>query len=593
MSLHGKSTYGLFSNTLGISLLAVFLSGCLSGGGGSGSSAASGAGCMTPLDESADPLTALTCQGTFAGTSEGGMHAFRGIRYGEAERFAAPMLSPAHEGVVQLNDFGDSCAQPETTFGQPSTTEDCLFLNVYGPEEPGDYPVMVWIHGGALLGGQGGAEYEPQRLVAQGIVVVTLNYRLGALGFLPHSDLEESNLGLQDQQLALQWIQQNIRAFDGDPDNVTIFGESAGGHSVLSHIVSPTAAGLFHRAIVQSGSYNGDQLPLNDVPDLDLLGGETLIGDPIVQRIRQKAPEICTDETPLQDCLRQVDLEVILASQSEVLAERKIESVLPVSQTPLLPVSINAALRSGDFNRVPVMMGSNLDEGDLFMLVAVTNDLIAFYNEGNYRSTVASLIKQNRLLDSDTIATDYLALARDQIANNPQRQAELASAPPIIGMIYPYLYAYSLIVTDWRFACPNDRQWTLLQDKVDTYGYWFTDRQSASISPLSQLTYIPLGAGHAFELPFLLNSAETLLDKGASEAQQIFADRLVEYWSNFAKYGDPNSTDGSAVAVEWPRYGIEANIIKLKSDGSESVAVSEYRAVHNCAYWEAPPLIAE
>ena len=165
------------------------------------------------------------------------------------------------------------------------------------------------------------------------------------------------------------------------------------------------------------------------------------------------------------------------------------------------------------------MMGSNLDEGDLFMLVAVTNDFTAFSSESNYRSTIASLIKQYRLLDSDTIATDYLALARDYIANNPQRQAELASAPPLIGSIYPYLYAYSLIVTDWRYACPNDRQWTLLQNKVDTYGYWFTDRQSASISPLSQLTYIPLGAVHAFELPFLLNSAETLLGKGASEAQ--------------------------------------------------------------------------
>src|SRR5690554_6971518 len=121
---------------------------------------------------------------------------------------------------------------------------------------------MVWIHGGAFIYGSGGASYDPRHLVERGVVVVTLNYRLGALGFLPHAALGNANFGLQDQQLALRWVQENIAAFDGDPDNVTIFGESAGGHSVMSQIASPAAEGLFHKAIIQSGAYNGTQLRL-------------------------------------------------------------------------------------------------------------------------------------------------------------------------------------------------------------------------------------------------------------------------------------------------------------------------------------------
>src|SRR5690606_11139773 len=225
---------GFMLSTLSAVVLAVSLSGCLSSGGGSNSKD----------DSPADPLRVNTAQGDYVSNNASGIKVFRGIRYGVAERFASPEFPPAHSKPIQLDEaFGSACPQVASPFGKVSANEDCLFLNVYAPEEPGEYPVMVWIHGGAFIYGDGGETYDPQRLVEKGVVVVTLNYRLGALGFLPHVALENSNFGLQDQHLALRWVQDNIAAFDGDPGNVTLFGESAGGHSVASQIASPAAKG--------------------------------------------------------------------------------------------------------------------------------------------------------------------------------------------------------------------------------------------------------------------------------------------------------------------------------------------------------------
>ncbi|QIB52287.1 carboxylesterase/lipase family protein [Pseudomonas sp. OIL-1] len=599
---------GFTAKILALSLTATLLSGCLSGGGG-GSSASPASSepapeVETPPAAPADPLTAITTLGSFKGVSENGMRVFRGIRYGEAERFAAPILASSHDRLIELKDFGDACAQPDTSFGAYSAIEDCLFLNVYAPESPGDYPVMVWIHGGALLGGSGGTDYEPERLVEHGVVVVTLNYRLGALGFLPHSSLGDTNFGLQDQQLALQWVQQNIGAFDGDADNVTIFGESAGGHSVLSHIASPSAAGLFHRAIVQSGSYNGDQLPLNAAPDTVLIGaseafdGETRIGAPIIQRIREKSPDVCAEDTALLDCLRAVDLDTILTSQTEVLAERQIESVLPVyhADSRLLPISINTALTSGDFNKVPVLMGSNLDEGDLFMLISSGSGW-TYSLPSSYRPVVANLIKENSELDSDEVADHYLLRARALIAADPLKQAELAKKDLPTQYAYDYVYAYSLIVTDWRFNCPNQKQWSQLQDQVDTYGYWFADRDSSDIyrairaaTGVNIPDVFPLGASHAFELPYLLNNQESFDLGDPSGAQQVLSEQMLSYWANFAKYGDPNSVDGSAASVEWPRYTPGGNVMRLETPAPKTVSMSDFRAQHNCSFWDEPPL---
>ncbi len=253
-------------------VLAAGLTGCLSSGSSNSSSPAPIAGGPSDPSGPSGPsgpatLSTTVAQGDVRGIElEAGVLAFRGIRYGAAPvgelRFASPAPAPSWSGTLELTDaFGSACPQAESPFGEASITEDCLYLNVYRPTEPGDYPVMVWIHGGAFIYGSGGPSYEPSRLVQEGVVVVTLNYRLGALGFLPHTALGDTNFGLQDQQLALKWVRDNIAAFDGDPDNVTIFGESAGGHSVLSQLASPAQRGCSTRLSYRAGRITETRYP--------------------------------------------------------------------------------------------------------------------------------------------------------------------------------------------------------------------------------------------------------------------------------------------------------------------------------------------
>ena len=243
--------------TLSLAVAALSLTGCLSSGGGGD-------------DTTPNPLAVSTTEGQVLGIKTDNLRIFRAIPYAKPpvgeRRFAPPEPPEARNGTLTLSqDFGNSCPQSDITTGAAAGDEDCLYLNVYTPTDAKDLPVMVWIHGGAFVFGNGGGEYDPTRLAAEDVVVVTLNYRLGNLGFLAHPSLASNggNFGLMDQQQALRWVQQNIEAFGGDADNVTIFGESAGGHSVMSHIVSPRAEteGLFQRAIVQSGSYAPFQVP--------------------------------------------------------------------------------------------------------------------------------------------------------------------------------------------------------------------------------------------------------------------------------------------------------------------------------------------
>ena len=183
-------------------------------------------------------------------------------------RWRAPRPASTWRGIRDATAFAPSCPQQPGLFAPPGAqSEDCLYLNVYTPA-PGDRrgrdrPVIVWIHGGGLAL-DGARNYDPTQLAAEGTVVVTINYRLGALGALAHPALASrpggpaGNYGLMDQQAALRWVQRNIDQFGGDPHNVTIAGESAGGLSVLAHLVSQGSRGLFQRAIVQSGTFAAD-----------------------------------------------------------------------------------------------------------------------------------------------------------------------------------------------------------------------------------------------------------------------------------------------------------------------------------------------
>ncbi len=481
--------------------------------------------------------------------SEGSVASFKGIPYGAApvgdKRFAPPQPAPAWDDTLHANKFGSDCPQVAGLFGFASTTEDCLFLNVYTPDVEGEHPVMVWIHGGAFIYGSGGDSYDAEKIVNEDVVLVTLNYRLGALGFLAHTDLSSEmesgsgNFGLMDQQLALTWVQENIDLFGGDPENVTIFGESAGGHSVLSQVASATATDLFHKAIVQSGAYSAGQMPLS-------------FAEAIGASFAQTAN--CNEAQDTLACLRALPVDDILKAQGE-------STYIPNTGTAILPLSISEALETGEFNQVPVMTGSNLHEGRLFVALEEVTNLAALNDESTYRQSVARFLSPDPTLDTDAIATRYLALENSEASNK-------------------YSLAYSAIQTDAGFACTALGQMLAFSAFVDTYSYHFTDENAPSLFP--PILSITLGAAHAYEIQYLLDSEQTMLDNGAGNEQMALATAMVDYWTTFAKTGNPNPA--ASALPTWSTFS-SGTILDLNPTIT-SKYYNEFSDTHSCDYWD-------
>lgn len=537
-------------------LMLATLSGCFSGGGGGSSSS------PTPAP-APDPLRITTTEGDIQGIEIESMRVFRGIPYAQppvgALRFASTVAAEPREAVLELSDaFGNMCPQTNITTRQVQGDEDCLFLNVYAPAEAEDLPVMVWIHGGAFVFGNGGGEYDPTRLVAEDMVVVTLNYRLGNLGFLAHPELEDDagNFALMDQQQALRWVKNNIAEFGGNPDNVTLFGESAGGHSVMSHIVSPraTAENLFQRAIVQSGSYASFQQP-KAVAQAQGQQIATALG--------------CSDPASIASCLRS-------ASVTDLLALQGSQGIPAVdSEDDLLPKSIMQALAEQDFNTdLDVMIGSNQDEGTLFVALDELSDgPLEDLGEAVYRQRVNDFFApyQSQIpYDSEQIATDYLALYQN--ADRPLSQA------------------LSAIWTEFTFACNSSlHAATFAAAQMNTFQYWFRDEDAPYTLVPPQVIQFEMGASHASEIPYVLYPEQLMRDRHTGDEQQLdsLAAEMVDYWTSFARTGSPDTADG--VAAAWPQAA-SGELLQLDVPSAEAVASSDFTDYHRCSYWANPPL---
>ena len=312
-------------------------------------------------DAMADSPTRViqTTSGPVRGVSDGVVDKFQGIRYANstagANRWTPPSAPAPVTTTFDATTPGSPCPQQVNQFSAPPPfSEDCLFLNVTTPvqsdNENGGLPVWIFIHGGALVTGAGAA-FDPSVLVStHNIIVVTINYRLGALGWLVHPALDGNgiagNYGLMDQQLAFKWVRDNIEHFGGNPNRVTIGGESAGGLSTSSNLASPTANGLFHAAIIESGAYM--LFSVRPVAPQEALGVTfaTAVG--------------CTGtNAQIAACLRNTPVATLLAAQGII-------NTSPTSGTTILPQGLSDAFGSGNFNRVPVMQGTNLNEGTLF-----------------------------------------------------------------------------------------------------------------------------------------------------------------------------------------------------------------------------------
>ncbi|MFF3395650.1 carboxylesterase/lipase family protein [Streptomyces sp. NPDC002669] len=295
-----------------------------------------------------------TTAGKVRGTANGRLRSFRGIPYaapptGEL-RWTPPRPAAPWTGVRDATAPGSPCAQPAgLPIGTPGENEDCLHLNVTAPARTdGRLPVIVWIHGGSLMYGSGDM-YGPDRLAAGGAVVVSVNYRLGVMGFLSGTTVEGADgLGLEDQQAALRWVRANAAAFGGDARNVTIMGESGGGYSVCDHLASPRSAGLFDRAVVQSAPCATGGTRTRAEAEADARR--------IVKALGCDRNEDGGNGEHTESCLRRASAADLLKAYGPFNEPR------PVAGTELMPLSPAEALRTGRFNRVPVLVGVNHDE---------------------------------------------------------------------------------------------------------------------------------------------------------------------------------------------------------------------------------------
>jgi para-nitrobenzyl esterase len=500
--------------------------------------ASAGRAVASPTSGSASPIV-RTESGLVRGADVAGVDSFLGLPYAAPPtgnlRWRPPQSAASWSGVRDATQFGPSCPQAPSPFAPPGPfSENCLFLNVYTPASGrGDRPVLVWIHGGGLVQ-DGARHYDGTKLAADGIVVVTINYRLGALGFLAHPALASrpggaaGNYGLMDQQAALRWVQRNIARFGGDPHNVTIAGQSAGGLSVLAQLVSPGARGLFRRAIVQSGAFALNQRPLATAE----AAGETFA----------KAVG-CPDQTAA--CLRSVPV-------SDLVKNFGVE-IPGVVDGSVLTQPIGTALARGQFTRVPVINGITHDEELLFVA-----GLSLTVSQGTDIPLAAPL----------NSGANYQADIAQALGVPAARAAAIAAEYPLSAYPNPVV-AFSLLVSDASFACPAlqvDR-WTA-ERGVPTYAYQFNDDKAPVLGMILGL------ATHGAELPYLFNTP-TVLDPG----QQALAASMRMDWASFAGTGNPSSR-----ALPWPSFG-GTRVLSLVPQQSQ--VTTDFATVHHCSFWAA------
>jgi para-nitrobenzyl esterase len=495
-----------------------------SGGGGGGGSG----------------LVVGTADGLLRGTTAGTTREFLGVPYAAPPvgnlRWQPPQPAASWPGVRAATSFAPHCPQSASPFGLASTSEDCLYLNVYTPAggNIGNRPVMVWIHGGALVTGESD-DYNPAALVRRGVVVVTINYRLGALGFLADSSLasepggQSGDYGLMDQQAALRWVQRNIHGFGGNPHNVTIFGESAGGLSTLSQLVSPTAHGLFQHAIVESGTY--------DLTQASLASAESA-GAAFAAKVG------CASNTAA--CLRSVPVATLLANQNAGAGGYE-----PNLDGDLLPQSIGTALSSGQFNHVPVIIGTNRDEWRLFVGLAQA--------EGGPAVTAAN----------------YQSMISGTLGVSASVAAVIAAQYPLSDYASP-AEALGALGTDAIFACNALTAQDSLSKYVPTYAYEFADENAPEVFLPPE--GFPYGAAHASEIQYLFALNTVAFPATLSASQQKLAATMQGYWTNLAKYGAPGGG--------WPRFSSSQPVWRTLVP-PQPVNETDFAAQHHCAFWAA------
>lgn len=481
--------------------LAIVVAACGNNASAPPDTAPDGFACGAPAAGAATEHVATT-SGLLHGVMVGTTWAYLGVPYAAPPtgtlRFAAPAAALCPTTEIEASVVGPMCPQLDDN-GVVSGDEDCLHLNVWAPATAAaPRPVMVFIHGGGNV--QGSANdpiYDGEHLAEVGdVVMVTIDYRLGQLGFLDQATLAAEstaagNYGLLDQIAALQWVHANIAALGGDPANVTVFGESAGGRDTCSIVAAPSAAGLFHRAIVESGSCGG--LPTRAVAEIT--------GDQVVAALG------CTGNADVPGCLRALTAQQIvstLPASASILVSTPYQPVIDGTIQPEQPA---AAIAAGRHNHVTFMIGSNADE--------TGKQVPAIADEQAYEQALSA---------------QYGALASQVLAHYPASNFPTPRA------------AYVRVTTDARFVCP-------------TRGFardFATSQTEPAFRYLFQYPATVFGAVHGIELPFVFGTVGAIVVNGTphtpTAVELAVTAAMQTDWTTFARTGTP------AGAPAWPVY---------------------------------------
>jgi para-nitrobenzyl esterase len=488
---------------------------------------------FAPILAAQAPKPVRTDAGPVRGTVENGITIYKGIPFAAPPlgdlRWSAPKPAVHWKTVLQADKFAPACMQvpivmPALGLDPVTVNEDCLYLNVWTPAKtPKDkLAVMVWIYGGGFtIGGTSLKQYDGQNLAKKGVVLVSIAYRLGQFGFLASPELSaqqgghSGNYGLLDQIAGLQWVKKNIAAFGGDPGRVTIFGESAGGIAVSMLAASPLARGLFTGAISESGGNFGPEKHANE-------GGTNMVSLGTAEK-NGTAYLSKLGVTSIADARKKTAEEVLKASNSGL------GGAWPIFDGYVLPGDQYKLYQAGKYDDTPILIGSNADEGALF--VATT--------------TAAAYQTQ--------IKAGYGEYADKIFAGYPGDTDEHA------------LRSARDMFRDATFAWPT-WAWADLQSKTGkgkVFVYYFSHRPPYPNAP----QFKDWGAAHGGEISFVFGNFSAAMPAGA--ADQAVSDEVSSYWTNFAKTGDPN---GTGLPV-WPAFTDANQQVMNLNDPSKAIPV--------------------
>jgi para-nitrobenzyl esterase len=488
------------------------------------------------VDTQCGPVQGIDC---------GDLHVYLGIPFAAPPignlRWMPPQQPTSWAAPFQATAYGNNSQQNADlgAFAEAGGSEDCLYLNVFANHAASasgkKLPVFIWIHGGSLWVGSG-KDYDGSKLALKGeAIVVTINYRLGLMGFFAHPEINSeghpfANYGLMDQAFAMDWVQRNIAAFGGDPDNVTISGESSGGQSTMAHLISPGSAGKFHHAVTMSGCA------------LIMNFGQFGAVAPL-----ETAEKLALDFAKATGCANAADLralpaETVLAKQTPYLWNQ------PIIDGQIVPMHPGEAMRSGKINKCTLVNGCTLEEGLFFT--------------GWQEDFTGEVMTEEGYLEG---MKGYFGDLADEVMKEYPRENYVTPSE-----------AYAAPVGDHLFTAPGDAANRMLCDKIPVYAYEFADRTAPSY--LKPCAY-PMGAAHTAELAYIFPGYHGAgIPTELNEMQDKLSDVMIKYWSSVAKAEEWGEA--------WPCYTAEKGNYMRFALPEAHMTENVIRKVHKLDFWD-------